>query len=111
MKIMNINSIYDLSVPLHARLVTFEDETIGTYTKRSFPKVSDPINQRISLALFQITAHLNTRDKNTAITAGNFYFKDEGELVLVLATQLKCEKPKVVLNATIKMAFCLLPHW
>ena len=41
--------------------------------------------------------------------SANFYFKltPDNQLILLLATQIKTERPQIVLNSNLKMNICL----
>lgn len=61
--------------------------------------------ERFLKAMVEIHNHIK-KNSDILVTGGNFYFKlDEMERpVLLLATQIKTERPILILNASINMA-------
>ena len=52
------------------------------------------------------------KNRGTQLLSGNFYFKVDksGHLVFFLATQIRTERPLIVLNSNLKMKVRLLAH-
>lgn len=69
------------------------------------------VYKQIKYAMHQMASHIRqSSSKENAITGGNFFFKlrgDQEDLVFLYASQIRSERPAVVLNAQLKMAICL----
>lgn len=53
-RLANVNSQVDGSIPLDARLVTLEDEGMASFTQQTYLRVNDPVHVCIASALKQI---------------------------------------------------------
>ena len=93
---------------LDEQAVTMEDELVGAYTERHYLDEESAIYSKLQQALAEIHQHVR-RNQDTGIMSGNFYFKltPDNQLVLLLATQIKTERPLIVLNSNLKMNICL----
>lgn len=96
------------------RVVTVEDELVGAYTQRHYLDQEDTIYLRLNTAISEIHTHVK-KNQDNSIMAGNFFFKiapassgnQQHQLVLIFATQIKAERPLIILNSSIKMTICL----
>ena len=94
-----------LGVSLMERAVTLEDESgRASLTQLHYLENDCTIYNRLQQAMSEIHWHVR-RNRDAAIMSGNFYFKltPELKLVLILATQIKTERPVLVLNSSLRL--------
>ena len=107
LKISNKLPIIDQRYSLQTRVVTAEDEQDGLYTEQAIMPNQGLTYERIFKSMWEIQAHIK-KNSDITLTAGNFFFKiDEVDRpVLLFATQIKTERPILVLNSSVNMALC-----
>ena len=107
-KVTNKLPIFEQRYSLSTRSVTVEDADEGLYTEQSTLPNSGLMYERILTALVEIHQHIK-KNAEISVTSGTFYFKadDLEKPVLLFATQLKTDRPILVLNSTINVALVL----
>ena len=107
-KIINKLPIFEQRYSLATRAVTAEDGEDCLYTDQVAMPNTGMVYERILTAIVEIHQHIK-KNADIQLTAGTFYFKadDLEKPVLVFATQLKTDRPILVLNPNIDVALIL----
>ena len=104
-KITNKLAIVDERYSLLTRTVSCEDQDEGLYTEQKLMPNQGQVYERLLRSMLEIHNHIK-KSSDVLVTGGNFYFKlnDSERPILLLATQIKTERPILVLNASINVA-------
>ena len=92
-------SIFETRHTIEARSQTYEDEEDMMYTEKIGLQNTGYAYEKIVKSILQIVSHLK-KGSDITLTRGSFFFKfnESDQPVLTLATELKTERPIMLLS-------------
>lgn len=107
-KYTNKLPLFEQRYTLTTRTVTVEDAENDLFTDSAVLPNNGIIYERIMTAMMEIYSHVK-KNADITLTAGTFYFKGEDteSPTLLFATNLKTDRPILVLNPNVYVALIL----